>query len=288
MKESGLIDINHYATYYFANIISGILEDPFPYIRNISDYYEDNGVILLVKPFERRSAYHNFINFVVRSVIDEFMSKSDIKEIRKYVDYCEHFYTKNKISLLLIEEYFDKYGLSYTSFREWLSEIGKTIETADDDDIYDYYNEFCLTEEIEFLIDKITDGVFYVTFSDRELMQRFNLLANGFITDIALDDAFLDPEIIQCFQRDGILKRVKIPEWAKRAVFFRDKGRCVVCNKDLSGTLSIYNKENYDHIVPLAQSGLNDVSNLQLLCKECNLRKQDKNCATSTFYQKWF
>ena len=30
-----------------------------------------------------------------------------------------------------------------------------------------------------------------------------------------------------------------MPEWVKRAVFYRDRGRCVLCGKDLSGQLAI-------------------------------------------------
>ncbi|MFS7394050.1 HNH endonuclease [Carnobacterium maltaromaticum] len=56
--------------------------------------------------------------------------------------------------------------------------------------------------------------------------------------------------------------------------------------------ISIYpsrqNKNNYDHIVPLNLFGLNDVTNIQLLCEECNMKKLDKNYSTSQFYEKWY
>jgi len=46
-------------------------------------------------------------------------------------------------------------------------------------------------------------------------------------------------------------------------------------NKDLSGLLDVAEDKEvqYDHIVPLENGGLNDISNLQLLCADCNLRK---------------
>ncbi|MBV4522630.1 HNH endonuclease [Pseudomonas sp. SWRI74] len=66
------------------------------------------------------------------------------------------------------------------------------------------------------------------------------------------------------------MKRVTIPKWVRRAVFYRDRGRCVLCDKDLFGQINLENHKNYDHIVPLAKHGLNDTSNIQLLCKECN------------------
>jgi 5-methylcytosine-specific restriction endonuclease McrA len=82
---------------------------------------------------------------------------------------------------------------------------------------------------------------------------------------------------------------VKPPSWAQRAVFFRDRGRCVLCDKDLSGLTNLANSENYDHIVPLGRHGLNDVSNLQLLCAECNqIEKKDGHGRTSSEYQTWY
>lgn len=76
--------------------------------------------------------------------------------------------------------------------------------------------------------------------------------------------------LVKLIANNGRLKRKNIPKWVKRAVFFRDKGRCVLYHKDLTNLINTDNQENYDHIVPLLQHCLNDVSNIQLLCKECN------------------
>ena len=42
--------------------------------------------------------------------------------------------------------------------------------------------------------------------------------------------------------------------------------------------------ERYDHIVPLASHGANDVTNLQLLCEECNLKKSARSEPVSSLY----
>jgi 5-methylcytosine-specific restriction endonuclease McrA len=44
---------------------------------------------------------------------------------------------------------------------------------------------------------------------------------------------------------------------------------------------------HYDHIVSLADNGINDVSNLQISCQLCNLNKNKKS-TTSTRYQQWY
>ncbi|WP_199318875.1 HNH endonuclease signature motif containing protein [Leptolyngbya sp. FACHB-541] len=63
---------------------------------------------------------------------------------------------------------------------------------------------------------------------------------------------------------------------------------CAICGTDLSGLVSLSPIENFDHMVPLARGGLNDVTNLQLLCQPCNLRKRDGTATTSRTYEAWY
>jgi 5-methylcytosine-specific restriction protein A len=53
-----------------------------------------------------------------------------------------------------------------------------------------------------------------------------------------------------------------------RLVMKRDKHECRICGS----------KKNLqiDHIYPMARGGTNDLDNLQILCKKCNLKKSDK------------
>ena len=78
-------------------------------------------------------------------------------------------------------------------------------------------------------------------------------------------------------------------QWMKRAVFCRDRGKCVLCGRNLTGLLMLTRDTEIhcDHMVSLNQGGMNDVSNIQLLCRECNLFKGTVR-ATSNIYQDWF
>lgn len=69
------------------------------------------------------------------------------------------------------------------------------------------------------------------------------------------------------------IERKNFPEWSKRAVIARDRGICANCGSNLVGELE--KPYHFDHIVPLSKAGTNDLSNLQLLCSACNLKKSN-------------
>lgn len=56
----------------------------------------------------------------------------------------------------------------------------------------------------------------------------------------------------------------------RHIIFVRDNYRCVECGATNKDT-----QLHIDHIIPRSKGGSNDLSNLQTLCKECNLAKSD-------------
>lgn len=88
--------------------------------------------------------------------------------------------------------------------------------------------------------------------------------------------------------KQGYFKRCCIPSWLKKAIFHRDQGKCVFCNKDLTGLYNTLSQINFDHIVPLSCHGANDPTNIQLSCRDCNGQKSNKNKSTSNIYAKWW
>jgi len=62
-------------------------------------------------------------------------------------------------------------------------------------------------------------------------------------------------------------RRDRIPAEVQNFVWQRDEGRCVQCNAE--------DNLHYDHVIPVAKGGGNDISNIQILCQDCNLAKSD-------------
>jgi len=65
--------------------------------------------------------------------------------------------------------------------------------------------------------------------------------------------------------------RIPIPKSVRQYVYQRDKYQCQSCGKTNTET-----QLTIDHIIPLARSGTNDISNLQTLCFSCNSQKSDQ------------
>jgi hypothetical protein len=65
----------------------------------------------------------------------------------------------------------------------------------------------------------------------------------------------------------GRSTRTPIPSELRRAVYERDGGSCVECG----ATFDL----QYDHILPVSLGGATSLTNLQLLCSDCNKRKSN-------------
>lgn len=284
-----MIEARFYGTYYFCNVIRNILYNPVGYLRNLDDFYGDNRVLYFVEPFRKYSVFHEFIEFVVDDVYFEEASQVDLDSRRKYIEGLIDIpvaLSAMKLEKLPIEHAFEFHGIDFLSFESYLEDVGKNFLEASDDDVNLYMYELRMNGEYSSLIQQTVKEVFHVLFQNRSLLLVFNEMMSGALerqADFAYEDVGAG------FTRRGTLRRVSIPKWVKRAVYFRDRGRCVICDKDLSGMVNLDNRENYDHMVPLASHGFNDVSNVQLLCKECNQKeKRAGKAVTSNKYQSWY
>lgn len=154
-----------------------------------------------------------------------------------------------------------------------------------DADDYETFHDWFESQygSFEELWTRETDETFHLLFGNRTFLLRFNLSLAKYLGDgeVAILPEYLDNN---CRLR----RPANIPVWAKNAVYYRDHGRCVLCQRDLSGLLSTDRAVHYDHIVPLKAWGTNDPSNLQLLCDGCNLCKAAGEARTSTRYIPWW
>ncbi|MED4011126.1 HNH endonuclease [Priestia aryabhattai] len=128
-------------------------------------------------------------------------------------------------------------------------------------------------------IDKlIVHSAFQTLFQDRQFLHDFHSqLANWTEENINYIGHTYGDYLVSKKR----FRRQHFPVWLKQAIFYRDKGTCVLCRTDLSRLVRTINKIHIDHIVPLDSYGSNDASNMQLLCSTCNTSKGARSTKTS-------
>ena len=99
---------------------------------------------------------------------------------------------------------------------------------------------------------------------DKRLHNDFALWEGGTIHKLTKPPVRTDADPAAKPQR----KREYIPDEVKEMVWQRDAGQCRNCGA----------KDNlqYDHIIPHSEGGSNEITNLQILCRNCNLKKSNK------------
>lgn len=239
--------------------------------RNINDFFEplfedcDEQT-----QFNKYSRLHCYCEWVIQqNVWDE--EEDIVKTVREQYRHRRFMLGEGT---LWIDRAIKHYCHANFDFLHWIDESStETVDQMTDTEIedlrYDYLCNIQLGEEFDLCTRQLSNEMFYILFQNREFLYNFNSYL-----------ATYNP---------NKQNRIPIPQWAQRAVFFRDHGCCVFCGKDLSGTVHITESRevHYDHIISLDRHGINDVSNLQLSCQQCNLKKSNNN-STSFRYQQWY
>lgn len=284
-----LFEAHYHETYSFANIIRNVLHDQFEYLCPLNEFYGAGKIVAHFKPFPKFSALHSFIEFIATSIIFDDINTLGLDVMQ---DEFDRSIQRTWVNIegdpckLPIEIAMSYHKIEHTPFHVWLSGISKDFLSASDSDVYDYYCELQVEQSFENLMEIITTEVFYILFQNRGLLMVFNNMMASIVTSVDGND--IPPELQHLVTAKGVLRRANIPSWVRRAVFYRDRGFCTNCHIDLSGTLSIGNLSQFDHIVPLAAGGLNDVTNIQLLCQDCNQAKRAGEASTSNLYEAWY
>jgi hypothetical protein len=237
-------------------MVDGVTRNPGDYLRHIEDIFGDMSSTNLVRKYPKWTCFHIFVEDLISSVIYEDADKSDKKPGTYWVD------------ALIKSNGIKTAGVLHSEF--------------DREDGYEYLELLQQDELITDLCEAIAKQVFHVLFSNRGTMAAFGHMVDFHVLDTA--SSFMP----DAFNKSGHLVRSSIPMWAKSAVFHRDKGRCVLCQTDLTRLFSQQAETHYDHIIPLARGGMNCVTNLQLTCSTCNLSKGARSSSTSREYESWY
>lgn len=98
------------------------------------------------------------------------------------------------------------------------------------------------------------------------IMTTKNLFMNIGLTDISNADAFRLYELVNAFLKKNSFRK-SIPDSTKRKLLILQNHKCAICSN------AIDNHAHVDHIVPFKYVGDELADNYQLLCSNCNLKK---------------
>ncbi len=229
--------------------------------------WENSDVLRCVAECSKTSVLHYYIYAMI--------SVEKRRDYRKNDD----FYEDSEEARERVEENLVAYGIDHLPYSEFLS-IGAR-DAAEDSPFLHWFRS--QEEAFELLWEKMTDEVFHLLFANRAFLLQFNQTLAEYLKS---GEARIPAE---CLDKKGVIRRQPyLPTWVKKAIYYRDQGRCVLCQRDLSGLLSTDQRIHFDHIVPLNLWGTNDPCNLQLLCEDCNLKKSGTSAKTGTRYHPWW
>ncbi len=267
-------EMKYFNTYYFCSIIEYVLGVGYLEYAVTLDEYTTLFYECEREDFPPESYLLDFIKFVVDRILSE---QNDLmaEQVNLAIDEDGLDAVISQNHNVFYDEIFNDY--IYTPFEMAIKHYHEKADEKmlnwirdnkdDSSDVMDLpYNYFSyLEEKYEDVIDSISKDVFYILFQNREILLNFNkFMANIF---------------------DEKSKRVHLPQWVRNAVIYRDNGKCVMCGKNLTGLLESekMREKQFDHIVPLEKGGLNDVTNIQLMCQKCHKEKK-VNAYTSGNY----
>lgn len=286
------IDHKYLETYRIASYVQAFSRNSINHLRELEGLTVDFGIAEFIPHWQKDTSLHKFTRYVIDII---FANDNDGSHRVPFGDDLVH--PKWTVP---VEMAFVTYGIrdeiefevpkippipvregNVTSYHDATEMLNRCWE---------HFEETRLSQDYEDLLHRVADEVFFVMFTNRATLQQLHRYLSGHVvSDYDADYIRTEfPEIQRYYTESGRLRRTVIPKWARRAIFFRDRGICTTCRKDLSGLLNTMSRENFDHIVPLARGGLNDVTNLQLLCESCNKSKSAIEQPTSTHYQRWF
>jgi hypothetical protein len=268
------LDHRHYRTYEIALGISRAVGSSAD-LRELESLAL--GIEAFLTPWQKETAVHRFARFIADGL---FLEDAQGRYIRIYEHDGGTFRTRR---YLPVDVAMRAYGIGSGEMFAVPEPHGRDVREGnvtrweESEQVADACHEYTLdlqwTADYDYLLSQMADEVFHTIFPNRVLLSRIHEVLAIYVRGLDAEMFANEPGIAALFTRTGRLRRVAPPRWARRAVYFRDQGHCADCGADLTGLIDPLPAAQFDHIVPLARGGLNDVSNLQLLCQLCNGKK---------------
>ena len=95
-------------------------------------------------------------------------------DLRRDLRHRSDSVTQNENYEVWVDRALKYHGFEFYGFRAWLVEQNVSIETLNEDHLYDYHQELVLAGKLEMLVEHLSNEVFHVLFANRKLLANFN------------------------------------------------------------------------------------------------------------------
>jgi hypothetical protein len=277
------LEHHYFRTYQIADFAEAVVSEPFAFIRDLlQTLVVEDGIFPFLPNWQRYSALHRFVAFIADQLFDSDCEGPNLVRVGP-----ERLDPPPRI--LPVDAALKLYNIDDDPFIPPPELCGPDANpVALQDAYYDYFQDLRWSGAYEALLERLADEVFFVMFANRAALQSLNSFLAMYVQDLGPESFDPDCDLSKLFHEEGRIARKTPPKWARSAVFFREQGVCARCGTDLSGLLSALPVRHFDHIVPLANGGLNDVTNLQLLCESCNSRKAAGLQSPNRRHRRWY
>ena len=233
----------------------------------------------------------NFVDMVYKSdsdyfkihdeLEDEFYNQFDSKTKRQIFMNPDKFEERNSLYISEVKKtahrnYF--WSLEY-SLRELLNHFKALVKLYGDYLILDYYFHGIFLKDDDKEMHHCQFGADDEEFEDSSF--NSHLLGeplSKFIEDLTNQTKLgeiriksIKVNLVYNKQSNPKRKRTHIPRGLRHEVFKRDNYTCCECGATKEDGVTLH----IDHIIPVSKGGTDELSNLQTLCKACNLNKSD-------------
>jgi hypothetical protein len=239
---------------------------------------------ILLTPFSRTSLLTRYAGWLIQAdLVDEVHElRIDKREMRSIG-------RGGKITAP-IDSILECYGLQPLALHELLENdesVNRDIPADQLEDLVkDRFDEEFGSMPVLDLADIIAQEVFFVLFSIRPTLWRFNW-------HLAIAAQGLQKDHIPMHLRDfadesGLPEEMEAPEWARDAVARRDGFACVRCRRPAARIESGWPAHCFSYLIPPADGGVNDVTNLVFTCSECAASTEASGFNEYASMHRWF
>lgn len=264
------------ATETAARVISSFYREDEESEVSLEDFWnweKENIIKVLIKP-HRKTVIHMWLEYYVHVDCELYNAKTSLDK-ESYNN--EMIYLLHEVEVLPREYEPIRYTTEY--FRLELNEAEFITIITDENNKKIQELEQMVSDNLQKINDLIIHSAFQIIMQNRMFLHDFHLRLSKILKKRFDWISENYPENVTDTKK---LKRENYwPTWLEDAIFYRDKGTCVICRRDVSGLRNLSMKQAIDHIIPISLYGSNDATNLQILCRSCNEEKGNRSTATS-------